>query len=411
MEITKKDFEDISKLIFDSYLTKDVFLLETYFTMRNVSTSESDKITEKYRYKDSPNFYIMLDILSLAIIKIGGLKIDNPPLVRRKLANSNARIITFFYEQYTELVQTINKFADILDIYIETDESKTNWKIFKNFSNHYNFTNLNTLNGFQKGWILINLQKDNFNEEKQRWSRASFMTNAICAFTNGKQYNQNKSALNVMDRYDAYDREIDENRRIAEDVEAFSESVSEVGTMSKRGRNYLNKDHELFDNLSQKGNETKEDYKARMEEALIKRLKHETIDDHDKIIKHESIKKFIVVLYEHRKRCEIANRIYEMKQEITGEEEEILGPNISEEEMKGEFFHNNVDYREIINTKGLHFVTKEEKKKIFDEIMSVKIDVDKEANDYIKKIQEKKMKLKEQNKNLDSMGFMPLTKE
>ena len=96
MEITKKDFDDISKLIFDSYLTKDVFLLGTYFTIRSVSRYESDKIVEKYKYNKDSNFHFMLDVLSLAIIKIGSQKIDNPKLTRKKLKkNANPKGIFF----------------------------------------------------------------------------------------------------------------------------------------------------------------------------------------------------------------------------------------------------------------------------------------------------------------------------
>ncbi len=412
MEITKKDFEDISTIIFDSFLTKDVFLLDTYFTIRNVSRYESDEISQKYKYKEGSNFYIMLDVLSLAIIKIGGLEIKDHNVVRNKLKNSNAMIVSFFYGEYIKLVKRINNFSDIMEIYIETDESTNNWSIFKNFSNHYDFSNLKTINGFQKNWILLNLEKDRVETQKGHWGRASYMTNAICAFTNGKQYKQNKNALNAMSQFEMYDRDAEENKRIAEDISLFSEVDDEKTKLSRKGKQHTNKDNELFGDLKQRRDETKEECIKRIDKALEKRANHEVIDDHDRIVKEEGIKKLSVIIYDYRKKHEIANKIIKMKREIEGEEDiEVLGEVVGEEKIKGEFYHNNVIYDDIMNTKGLHFVTKEEKRELFDAIMKIKFDVDKEADAYIRKVQEDKFKLNEQNKDLDSMGFMPLKKE
>jgi hypothetical protein len=50
MKLTKCHIKDISNLIFQGYLTCDVFLLDSYITIRSLTTKEREEIIEKYKY-------------------------------------------------------------------------------------------------------------------------------------------------------------------------------------------------------------------------------------------------------------------------------------------------------------------------------------------------------------------------
>ena len=107
MKISKQDLKDISQLIFDGYLSTDVFLADTYFTIRTLRTEERHKLFTRYKYLfGSQNFFIMMELLSISIKSIGGIEVEDNKIFQ-KLLRSRSLFTLFLYKESEMLEKSV----------------------------------------------------------------------------------------------------------------------------------------------------------------------------------------------------------------------------------------------------------------------------------------------------------------
>jgi len=165
--LSDEQIREISDLVIDGYLTSDYPILNSYITLRTLQSFERDEIF--LRYNNLPKGFILfqiLDVLSLVIIRIGGIKLNEPDKINSKLLKTNSKIIFTLYDEFQNLEKKLGKFMDMLYEYVKTVESRNYWSIFKNF-NKITLEDLRK-NQFQNYWRRIQTLPHSARWESQR---------------------------------------------------------------------------------------------------------------------------------------------------------------------------------------------------------------------------------------------------
>jgi hypothetical protein len=421
MKMKKCHLDDISNLIFQGYLTTDIFIKDTFFVIKSLTTEEREEISLRFKYlSKSYNFYLILELLSYSVQVVGGFKVDRKT-VKRFLLDCRSIIPIFLFEHYNEIEKRIDECSKFIDYYIDTNESKYYWGIFKNTSRDINFQQIKHVNQFQYYWIVSNSIKDKFEEEKRLWSKTEHMTNTICAFVNPKAYSKMKSKMSITDQLN-----VNDNKEILQILETTGE-VEVEEQKEKTPEGLVDTSQKVFNDIKRNSGESEEDHKKRVNELMKRQCSGEVIDDHDKIVRDFEVNILKANILKKRKETEIYRYIKATKKNqednvqvmtedgILKESSSYLGNDEEvdklDEELKSKgYFHDGISYHEIFSQRGFCSIPKVEKQKVFDEMMSLKLDIKNEADLFLKNLysDNNSQEANKTNQIVDPIGNMDL---
>lgn len=407
MKISKQNLKDISQLIFDGYLSSDVFLENTYITIRTLKTYEREKLFTKYKHlSKSQNLFIIIELLSISIKSIGGIEFNDKEKFYQTLLKTPSFFIMFMYRHYNKIEDKIDSLIKIIDFYVESTESKYYWNLFKNTQRTVDFNMIRQLNQFQYYWIVLSSFRETLETEKREWSKIEYMTNSICAFTNPKAYRRVKGRMNISETLNPeYESKLDFRNRVLARLERSGKEEISVHESEMIGENVVSQDQKVFDQLRRKEEETKEEYADRINEMMKEQIKGKVTDEHDEQVRLYEVNLFKKLLIEKRVKVEVAKKIREQRKfsqtedlnqmigqdEILKEEITVIGDDKDLEELdiqvkeKG-YYHNGVSYLEIVNERAFSSIPKEEKEKAFKIIMEAEIDIEKATETFLKNL-------------------------
>lgn len=373
-KVTKQDFELLSDLVFKSFITREFEIANHHFVLRSLTTKEREDIPRKYKYlSNNYNIMLVLDILCNSIMFIDGLDFEKQKheSILRKF---NSKLIFKLYEVYQTIDAEILESSRFIDYFLETKESRNMWAVFKTCSRIDNPFAIRMLNQYQFYWILTNVYKDAFEVEKKSWSKVEYMTNSICSFINPKGFKKAKTGTGIVEQLEQ--REDKEKKIVAEEIE--SGIVQEVV-----------ESNDVFSSMERQQEESDEQYEARINILMEKTLNGELVDEHDTLVRESEIKALKEYLREKRKQVLVERELYTRRgiefSDMSIIENEAMQIQLEEDKLKG-FFHDNFSYLEIIKMKDFAAVTKKEKEKAFDEVMSEEIDIESEIDSFLKSL-------------------------
>ena len=415
MKISKQNLKDVSQLIFDGFLSDDLFFFNTYFTLRTIRTDERESLLSRYKYlSKSENFFIIIDLLTISIESIGGIKIIDKKRLHEKLLKMPSFLIMILYKKYDSIENKINSLIKIIEYYLQTDESKYFWRLFKNTNRVINFNEFKKINNFQYYWIVLNSHDDLFEEEKREWAKIEYMTNSICAFVNPSSYRRVKSSMNISEKIS---KEYDSKLKSRTDALLRLEKSRKGEINIDEYEEFVSSDLKIFSQLRKKESETKEEYTRRIEEMMIEQMKGNVVDDHDKQVRLYEINLLKKLLIEKRVKTEVMRNIRNKKKfvetedmnkisedGIFREEVSVLGDSFQFDNQLKDlgFYHNNVSYLEIINEKAFSSIPKEEKERAFKSVMECGIDVEKATETFLKNLYKDNKKTTEKSEDKTS---------
>jgi len=387
--VTKHDFEVLSNLIFDSYLTREVELYGCHFVLRTLTTEERDQISREYKRLSSKyNMRLIIEVLERAIVYVNGYKFDrfrNGYLVG--LLKSS--LVFELYKEYQKMNEVINESSRFIDYYVETRDSRNLWLVFKTCSRIAEPFSIRKLNQYQYYWIVLNCIKDYSESEKREWMKVEYSTNSICAFVNPKAYRKSKDKMGIVEQLD---KDEDGVRREVELLEKGEKTV-EVES------------NDVFSSLARMANESTDEHEARVNILMEKTLKGEIVDEHDRLVRNNEIETFKKFLREKRKQVLVEREVFKRRgikfDSTEALENESLRVQMEEDRKKG-FFHDEFSYLEIVRMKDFAAVSKIEKEKAFDEVMSENIEIDNEVNIFLKDLSSGKESLVDEEQNKDN---------
>ncbi len=378
-KVTKQDFELLYDLIFNSYTTCDFELIGLHFTLRSLTTQERDAIFRKFKFlSNKHNMRLVLEILSFSVFYIDGHKFEYEKH-RRFLYKFNSKLILKLYFEFQKLEESIAESSKFIDYYLESRESRNMWSVFKTCSRVKDAFDIRKFNQYQFYWIVSNVYKDSLNEEKKVWSKVEYMTNSICAFLNPKAFRKAKSQMSIVEQLEQ--QEDKEKQRIVDELER-GKVVETV------------KSNDVFSSMERQANETDEEYEYRINTLMEKTLKGELVDEHDRLVREDEIKFLKKFLREKRLQV-LIEREKQERSPYRFDSSEVLENEASkiqfEEDKKLGFFHDNFSYIEIINMKDFVTLSREEKQKVFDEVMNE--DISKEVDSFLKSLSEEESRI------------------
>ena len=374
MNLTKSDLELVSHLIFDSCITSEFEFSGVFFLFKTLSTDERNSIELKFRHKThKQNIVLVVNILTYSIVCIDGDVVDKKEL-EFKLWRMNSIIILKLYEFYQQLDKKVIEVSQFVDYYIESKESRSHWTVFKTCERTNNLFSLKKLNNYQYYWIVMNVFKDQLEEEKKLWGKVEYMTNSICAFVNPKAYNKVKGQIGVSEQFEKYENK--DKQAIVEKLEK-GESVSSSEQNTKK---------DIFSSLQQLPGETEEQHIVRVDQMMHKCMSGEDVDEYDKVIRETEMNNLYEELIEKRQKICIEKEAYRRlgTSKDVLENERSINEN-KELSTKGYFFED-VSYFEIVNKKDYMGLNKKYKQEIFDKAMSAQFDLEKEIVMLLKKL-------------------------
>lgn len=392
MKISRQNLEDVSHLVFDGFLSEDVFISDTYFTMRTLTTEERLELSDKYKYLPKAyNLSLIIELLSCSIYKVGGIKIEQKVAVRF-LSKCQSFLCLYLYELYNKLDARVSSSQKCIDYFIESKESKYFWGLFKLTHQQRNFDTLKHINQFQYYWVVMNSYKDMLDGEKREWSRTEYMTSTICAFVNPQAYRKAKNKMNVSDRFAEYEDKLVFRKKMLEEIEKLEEIEIEDEDEATTENGLVSADRHVFDQLKKKDDETKEQYADRVNDLMMQQISGKVIDEYDEQVRKDETDLLRKLLLEKRVRTEVIRGIRENRtnedaaraglspEGILREEEAIIGADeqldiIDESIKKKGFYHDHVSYLDIVEEKAFTSIPKNEKEAVFDEVMTMALDI------------------------------------
>jgi hypothetical protein len=373
-KVTKHDFSIIANLIFDSYVVREIEVAGKHFTLRSLTYKEREDISRKYKYLSNKyNMILMLDILSKSIQFVNGLEFvqQKHDQIFRKL---NSRIILNLYDEYQKIDQEINESSKFIDFYVESKESRNLWAVFKTCSRITDPFAIRLLNQYQFYWIITNVFKDEFENEKKQWTKTEYMTNSICAFINPKGYKKAKSHKSVVEQLE--ENEDLSKRKIVDELEGFVP------------QEHVNS-NDVFSAMSRQQEETEEEYETRINVLMEKTLKGEIVDEHDRIVRASEIECLKNLLREKRKEVLVQREVNARRgiefEQLSYIADEAFKIQLEEDKKQG-FFHDEFSYLDVIKMKDFIAVSKKEKEQAFEEVMNEQIDVEGEVDRFLKSL-------------------------
>ena len=401
MKMKKSHLSDISSLIFQGFLTSDVFIDNVYITLKTLTTEEREEISSQFKYLPrNYNFLLILELILYSIQVVGGHKVDKQR-IKKFLLDVRSTVVLFLYDQYNEMEKRIEDCIKFVDYYIDSNESKYYWGIFKNTSRDIDLHEIRHVNQFQYYWIVLNSIKDQTNEEKREWSKIEYMTNSICAFVNPKAYRKVKDKMDISKQLDSESR----NREILKILEKTGEVDIDEKIIVSQENGLIDANKGFFDQTIKKENESDEEYKDRINEMMKKQCSGDVADEHDKIVRDYELSILKDNLLRKRKEVEIYKYIKKtrnlsqsdtinqtiIKDGILREESSIVGDDdqinkLNEETREGGYFYNGVSYAEVMDQRGFNSIPKVEKERIFNEVMTAELDIKSEADVFLKNL-------------------------
>lgn len=373
-KVTKRDFNLLSDLVFETYTTREVKLENHYVMLRSLTTKEREDISRCYRYLPSKyNIMLVLDILCCSILYVDGLEFykQKHEFIFRNL---NSKLVFKLYEEYKLLDDDVAESSKFIDYYVESRESRNMWAVFKTCSRIQDAFSIRKLNQYQYYWITSNVYKDSLENEKKTWAKVEYITNSICGFINPKALRKSKSGSSIVEQLE--DQEDKVKQRIVDELE-FGEKQQVVES------------NDVFSSMERQNEEDDEQYESRINILMERTLKGELVDDHDKIVRTSEINFLKKFLREKRIQVLVEREVY-IRRGIDFDSGSILENEASliqlEEDKQKGFFHDDFSYLEIVMMKDFAAVTKEEKQIAFEEVMSEQIDIDNEVNLFLKSL-------------------------
>jgi len=374
--VTKHDLDILSNLVFDSYVVREFEIVEYFFTIRSLTTKERESISRKFRHLSSKyNIKLVLEILSSAILYVNGFDFDKEKH-QFFLSKLNSRLILKIYSKYQELDSEVSNSSKFIDYYIETKESRNMWTVFKTCSRVQEPFSIRSFNQYQFYWIVMNVFKDSLEEEKRSWSKVEYMTNSICAFVNPKAFRKSNgdSIVEQLERHEDKSKQ-----KVIEELE---------GNLEKK----VVETNDVFSSMERLPDETEEQHEERVNVLMEKTLKGELIDEHDRIVRKSEIEFLKKFLREKRIQVLVERELLSRRGESLDSddilENEVLKIQLEEDKKLG-FFHDDFSFLEIVRMKDFAAVSKKEKEKAFEEVMSEEIDIEKEVDRFLKSLSEK----------------------
>jgi len=261
--------------------------------------------------------------------------------------------------------------------------------VFKTCSRIAEPFSIRKLNQYQYYWIVLNCIKDYSESEKREWMKVEYSTNSICAFVNPKAYRKSKDKMGIVEQLD---KDEDGVRREVELLEKGEKTV-EVES------------NDVFSSLARMANESTDEHEARVNILMEKTLKGEIVDEHDRLVRNNEIETFKKFLREKRKQVLVEREVFKRRgikfDSTEALENESLRVQMEEDRKKG-FFHDEFSYLEIVRMKDFAAVSKIEKEKAFDEVMSENIEIDNEVNIFLKDLSSGKESLVDEEQNKDN---------
>ena len=385
MRLNKTEISELLGFVQDGYLTRDIYFLNTYLTIRSLTKQDRQLVHLKFKYLDKKyNLNLVLEILSKVIYRIGGIEIREE-LVRKKLKVMSSVIVMGIYEEYSKTETYFDELLNKMESFVKTSESRNLWNVYK--------TNirLEKLNEYQYFWALLNLNKDKLEFYKFEWSKVEYMTNSICAFLNPKEFKRLKNQMNISSQFD---EEQDDN----EPFEVEEQEVNEKGIidLAKTTMNQMVKKKE----------ETQQEYYERVSSTLVEINKGKVMDEHDRIVRDYEIDILKKMLYQRRLKSEISTELRKTrdlaiaddmnttlslgKDGIYHDQATVIGSDdidarLAKEIEKDGFCYNGNSYADAVNDKFFAAIPQDEKIAAFNEVMSWQINIKAEVCAYLDK--------------------------
>jgi len=377
VDITKTDLELMSNLVFDSCITQELEFSGVHFLFSTLSTEVRRAIETKFRYKSNKqNISLVVKILANSIIAIDGEEVAKDEL-EFSLWRLNSKIILKFYEFYRQLDEKVSSISKYIDYYLETKESRSNWTVFKVCSRSNDLFFIRKLNQYQYYWIVMNVFKDQIEEEKRQWSRTEYMTNSICAYVNPKAYRKSKGEKSITDQFEQYE---DKQKKDIVDKIEKGEKIVEVQQENQQ------QVHTAFTSWTKMSNETEEQHAARLEEMMKVSLSGEDSDNFDKIIREECMNSLYKNLIDRRKKILIEKEAFKKRNLSTDVFENEQTKKEDEELKKKGYYCEGISYLEIINRKEYMILSKKYKLQTFEKAMTEKLDIEKDVENFLKSL-------------------------
>jgi hypothetical protein len=393
--VTKRDLEVLSDLVFDSYVTIESEVLGHEFVFRSLKTSEREEISRKYkRLSNKYNIKLVLDILSISLLYVDGFEISREQS-EFLLSRLSSRLVLIFYREYQKLDSSIFESSKFIDYYVETRDSRNMWIVFKTCSRVVDPFSIRKLNQYQFYWVVMNSHKDLFEEEKRLWAKTEYMTNSICAFVNPKAFRKSKGQMGIVEQLE--EQEDKSKQKIVEELEK-GEEIKEVES------------NDVFSSMNRLEGESEEQHETRVNVLMEKTLNGELVDEHDRIVRNSEIDSFKKLLREKRVQVLVEREVFR-RQGIRFEdsasvlENEAMAIELEENKKKG-FFHEDFSYLEIVRMKDFAAVSKSEKEKAFDEVMSEDVDVNVEADRFLKSLSGTNNSTSDVENNIENNEFV-----
>lgn len=371
--VTKHDFEILSNLVFDSFVSSEFEFQKYHFVLRTLTTEEREEISRKYKYRSNKyNIHLVLDILSNSILFIDGFKFikSEHSYLLNKL---NCRLILKLYEFYQKVETEVVEASKFVDYYVETRDSRNMWTVFKTCSRVVEPFSIRKFNQYQYYWIVMNSHKDSFEQEKRAWAKVEYMTNSICAFVNPKGYRKSKGQMGIVEKLEESEDKV--KQQIVQEIEndVVKGEVDESG--------------DVFSSLERMAGETEEEHEIRVNVLMEKTMHGEIVDEHERIVRQVEVEYFKKFLREKRVQV-LVERELNKKKGIRFESTDILDNDFTrkqlEEDKKKGFFFEEYSYLDVVIMKEFAAIPKKDKLVVFDEVMSENVDVDKEVENFLK---------------------------
>jgi hypothetical protein len=380
-KLNKDDIHSLLNFIQDGFLVHDVYFLNTYLTFRSLTKTDRQIIHLKFKYLGVKfNLFLVLDILSKSIYRIGGIRVDEES-VRKKLQVMNQSIVMQIYEQYNIAEEKFDSLFNNIEKFVNTNESRNLWQIYKMT------LNVEKLDEHQYFWALLNINKDKTEQYRFDWSKIEYMTNSICAFINPKEFKRLKNQMNITRQFEEQDIEG------PFEIEEQDEKEEKVVDLTKR----------TINGMVKREDENQQDYYRRVSETLVEINKGKITDEHDQIVRDYEIGILKKMLKDRRTKTEVATTLRSRSELMKNENlnialskdgvyheeasyvgDDVLEAKLSKELQKEGFFFKNNSYADIATDRFFASIPLSEKQKVFEEIMNEKIDVEIETEKYLK---------------------------
>lgn len=373
-KVTKRDFELLSNLVFDSYTTREVELANHHFLLRSLTTKEREDISRCYQYLSSKfNIMLVLDVLIRSIVYIDGSEF-NKEKHASIFKRFNSRLVFKLYEEYQLMDKEIIDSSKFIDYYLETRESRNMWSVFKTCSRIQDAFSIKHLNQYQYYWIVTNVYKDSLEKEKKSWAKVEYMTNSICGFINPKAFRKSRSGSSVVEQLEQQEDKV--KQRIVEELE-YGE------------RQQVVESNDVFSSMAKQDEENDEEYEARINILMEKTLSGELVDEHDRIVRASEIECLKSFLREKRTQVLVEREVYAQKgiefDDSSVLDNEAYKIQLEEDKQKG-FFHDEFSYLDVVMMKDFASVPRREKEIAFEDVMNEYIDIDKEVEHFLKSL-------------------------